>query len=162
MFDRYGKMTSLEQLNEKAALLKQAGDLEGLKTLAKENGLLTATAYWYMEDKVGEFATLPEAAIGRIDAELNEIDIRESVMMCGMIVMFRYVIKKDAELQKAVMRADKSSVDCLCRLMEVLVQTPDKLPDPTPWGKLAIPDLSKKSVKEIVEEYYLGEVQEDV
>ena len=94
MFDRYGKMTSLEQLNEKAALLKQAGDLEGLKTLAKENGLLTATAYWYMEDKVGEFATLPEAAIGRIDAELNEIDIRESVMMCGMIVMFRYVIKK--------------------------------------------------------------------
>lgn len=29
MFDRFGKMRSLEQLNEKAALLKQEGDLEG-------------------------------------------------------------------------------------------------------------------------------------
>ena len=162
MFDTYGKMTSLEQLNEKAALLKQEGDLEGLKTLVKENGLCIVDAEWYMDGKNSQLAYLDDAAMGRIHVELDGIDSRDSIMICGMIGMLRQVVREDRELQKAVMKSDKSSVDCLCRLMEALVQTPDRLPDLTPWGKLAIPDLSKKSVKEIVEAYYLGEVQEDV
>lgn len=162
MFDTYGKMTSLEQLNEKAALLKQEGDLEGLVTLAKENGLCMVDAEWYMEGRKSQLTYLADAAMGRLRAELDGIDSRDSVMICGMIGMLRYAVRDNRKLQKAVMRADKSAVDCLCRLMETLVQAPDKLPDLTPWGKLAIPDLSKKSVKEIVEAYYLGEVQEDV
>ena len=77
--------------------------------------------------------------------------------------MLRQVVRDNTELQKAVMRSDKSSVDCVCKLMEALVQAPDRMPaDLTPWGKLAIQDLSQKSVREIVEEYYLGEVQENV
>jgi|GEM_PF-2720031 len=162
MFDTYGKMTSLEQLNEKAALLKQEGDLEGLVTLAKENGLCMVDAEWYMEGRKSQLAYLDDAAMGRLRAELDGIDSRDSIMICGMIGMLRQVVRDNTELQKAVMRADKSAVDCLCRLMEVLVQTPDKLPDLTSWGKLAIPDLSQKSVREIVEEYYLGEVNENV
>lgn len=162
MFDTYGKMTSLEQLNEKAALLRQEGNLEGLVTLAKENGLCMVDAEWYMHGKKSQLTYLADAAMGRLRVELDGIDSRDSIMICGMIGMLRQVVRDNTELQKAVMRADKSAVDCLCRLMEVLVQTPEKLPYPTPWGKLAIPDLSKKSVKEIVEEYYLGEVQEDV
>ena len=163
MFDKYGRMKSLQQLNEKAALLKQAGDLEGLETLAEENGLCMVDAEWYMHGKKAQLTYLADAAMGRLRVELDGIDSRESIMICGMIGMLRYAVRDNIEVQKAVMKSDKkSAVDCLCRLMEVLVQTPDKLPDPTPWGKLAIPDLSKKSVKEIVEEYYLGEVQEDV
>lgn len=162
MFDTYGKMTSLEQLNEKAALLKQEGDLEGLVTLAKENGLCMVDAECYMEGRKSQLAYLDDAAMGRLRAELDGIDSRDSIMICGMIGMLRQVVRDNTELQKAVMRADKSAVDCLCRLMEVLVQTPDKLPDLTSWGKLAIPDLSQKSVREIVEEYYLGEVNENV
>lgn len=162
MFDTYGKMTSLEQLNEKAALLKQEGNLEGLVTLAKENGLCMVDAEWYMEGRKSQLAYLADAAMGRLRAELDGIDSRDSIMICGMIGMLRQVVRDNTELQKAVMRADKSAVDCLCRLMEVLVQTPDKLPDLTSWGKLAIPDLSQKSVREIVEEYYLGEVNENV
>lgn len=162
MFDTYGKMTSLEQLNEKAALLKQEGNLEGLVTLAKENGLCMVDAEWYMEGK-SQLAYLADAAMGRLRAELDGIDSRESIMICGMIGMLRQVVRDNTELQKAVMRSDKSAVDCLCRLMEALVQAPDRMPsDLTPWGKLAIPDLSQKSVREIVEEYYLGEIQADV
>ncbi len=163
MFDTYGKMTSLEQLNEKAELLRQEGNLEGLVTLAKENGLCMVDAEWYMHGKKSQLTYLTDAAMGRLRVELDGIDSRESIMICGMIGMLRYAVRDNIEVQKAVMKSDKkSAVDCLCRLMEVLVQTPDKLPDPTPLGKLAIPDLSKKSVKEIVEEYYLGEVQADV
>ena len=162
MFDTYGKMTSLEQLNEKAALLKQEGDLEGLKTLVKENGLCMVDVEWYMEGRKPQLADWNDAVMGRIRVELDGIDLKGSIMIFGMVGMLRHVVRYDRELQKAVMRADKSAMDCLCRLMEALVQAPDKLPDMTPWGKLAIPDLSKKSVKEIVEEYYLGEVQEDV
>ena len=162
MFDKYGRMKSLQQLNEKAAMLKQEGDLEGLKALAKENGLCMVDAEWYMEGK-SQLAYLADAAMGRLRAELDGIDSRESIMICGMIGMLRQVVRDNTELQKAVMRSDKSAVDCLCRLMEALVQAPDRMPsDLTPWGKHAIPDLSQKSVREIVEEYYLGEVQADV
>ena len=84
-------------------------------------------------------------------------------MICGMIGMFRQVVRDNTELQKAVLRSDKSAVDCLGKLMEALVQAPARMPaDLTPWGKLAIPDLSGKAVREIVEEYYLEEVQENV
>ena len=163
MFDTYGKMTSLEQLNEKAALLKQEGDLEGLVTLAKENGLCMVDAEWYMEGRKSQLAYLDDAAMGRLSAELNGIDSRDSIMICGMIGMFRQVVRDNTELQKAVLRSDKSAVDCLGKLMEALVQAPARMPaDLTPWGKLAIPDLSGKSVREIVEEYYLEEVQENV
>lgn len=163
MFDTYGKMTSLEQLNEKAALLKQEGNLEGLVTLAKENGLCMVDAEWYMEGRKSQLAYLDDAAMGRLRAELDGIDSRDSIMICGMIGMLRQVVRDNTELQKAVMRSDKSSVDCVCKLMEALVQAPDRMPaDLTPWGKLAIPDLSQKSVREIVEEYYLEEVQENV
>lgn len=163
MFDTYGKMTSLEQLNEKAALLRQEGNLEGLVTLAKENGLCMVDAEWYMEGRKSQLAYLDDAAMGRLSAELDGIDSRDSIMICGMIGMLRQVVRDNTELQKAVMRSDKSSVDCVCRLMEALVQAPDRMPaDLISWGKLAIPDLSQKSVREIVEEYYLGEVQKNV
>lgn len=163
MFDTYGKMTSLEQLNEKAALLRQEGNLEGLVTLAKENGLCMVDAEWYMEGRKSQLAYLDDAAMGRLSAELDGIDSRDSIMICGMIGMLRQVVRDNTELQKAVMRSDKSSVDCVCRLMEALVQAPDRMSaDLTSWGKLAIPDLSQKSVREIVEEYYLGEVQKNV
>ena len=162
MFDTYGKMTSLEQLNEKAALLKQEGNLEGLVTLAKENGLCMVDAEWYMEERKSQLEYLADAAMGRLRAELDGIDSRDSIMICGMIGMLRQVVRDNTELQKAVMRSDKSSVDCVCKLMEALVQAPDRMPDLTPWGKLVIPDLSQKSVREIVEEYYLGEVNENV
>ena len=63
MFNTYGKMTSLEQLNEKAALLRQEGNLEGLVTLAKENGLCMVDAEWYMEGRKSQLAYLDDAAM---------------------------------------------------------------------------------------------------
>lgn len=158
MFDRFGKMRSLEQLNEKAALLKQEGDLEGLVTLAKENGLCMVDAEWYMEGRKSQLTYLGDAAMGRLRVELDGIDSRDSILICGMIGMLRQVVRDNAELQKAVLHSDKSAVDCLGKLMEALVQAPARMPEGiTPWGKLAIPDLSLKSVEEIVRDFYAEE-----
>ena len=141
MFDRFGKMRSLEQLNEKAALLKQEGDLEGLVTLAKENGLCMVDAEWYMEGRKSQLTYLGDAAMGRLRVELDGIDSRDSILICGMIGMLRQVVRDNAELQKAVP-----------------VQAPARMPEGiTPWGKLAIPDLSLKSVEEIVRDFYAEE-----
>ena len=98
MFDTYGKMTSLEQLNEKAALLRQEGNLEGLVTLAKENGLCMVDAEWYMEERKSQLAYLDDAAMGRLRAELDGIDSRDSIMICGMIGMLRQVVRDNTEL----------------------------------------------------------------
>ena len=159
MFDRFGKMRSVEELNAKAEKLKYFGDKEGLKELCIENGIMLADAHCYMEGITAVLATLEEAATGRIYVELKEIDARESVMICGIVDMLRYVVRSDDNLQRSVLRSDKSAVDCLGQLMEALVQAPARMPeDITPWGKLAIPDLSLKSVEEIVRDFYAEEV----
>lgn len=158
MFDKYGKMRSVEELNAKAEELKRLGDKNTLADLCIENGLSVFDAYWYMEEKQDQLATLQEAAVGRLRVELKEIDEKESVMICGLVDMLRYVVRSDENLQKAVLRSDETAIDCLCKLMEALVQAPARMPeDLTPWGKLAIPDLSLKSVEEIVRDFYTEE-----
>ena len=157
MFDR--KIRSVEELNAKAEKLKHLRDVSGMEKLAKENGLLSSDVRWYMMGRADQLTTLEDAAVGRLRVELKEIDEKESIMICGLIGMLRYVVRNDENLQKVVLRSDKSAVDCLGQLMEALVQAPARIPeDITPWGKLAIPDLSIKSVEEIVKDFYAEEV----
>ena len=157
MFDR--KIRSVEELNAKAEKLKHLRDVSGMEELAKENGLLSSDVRWYMMGRVDQLTTLEDAAVGRLRVELKEIDEKESIMICGLIGMLRYVVRNNENLQRSVLRSDKSAVDCLGLLMEALVQAPVRMPeDITPWGKLAIPDLSLKSVEEIVRDFYTEEV----
>jgi len=95
------------------------------------------------------------AALAKIRTELEGINTKESIMICGLEGMFLHVIKNAPDLQKAVIESERTAVDCLCCLVQALSQEPSKFPeDITPWGKLAIPDLSRKSVEEIVRSYY--------
>ena len=101
MFDRFGKMRTVEELNAKAEKLKYFGDKEGLKELCIENGIMLADAHCYMEGITAVLATLEEAATGRIYVELKEIDARESVMICGIVDMLRYVVRSDDNLHRS-------------------------------------------------------------
>lgn len=158
MYTKFGKMRSTAQLNEQAMLLKGVGDKAGLHILAHENGLSPLSVDRYMQGITPYLATAEDAALGKIKLDLYGLDINESVMICGMTEMLKYTVKNVPELQEAVIESEKSAVGCLYCMIEAIAQQPSKLElgtaDVTPWGKLAAPDLSKKSIEEIVRTYY--------
>lgn len=93
--------------------------------------------------------------------ELEGINVSGSVMLCGIINMFLGVIRGNVSLQSAVLNSEKDAVGCLCRIIEALAQQPERVRgDITPWGKLAVPDLSEKSVREIIEQYYAEDTEQ--
>lgn len=92
--------------------------------------------------------------------ELEGIDVSGSVMLCGIIAMFLGVIRGNVGLQSAVLNSEKDAVGCLCCIIEALAQQPERMQgDITPWGRLAVPDLTEKSVREIIEQYYAGYIE---
>ncbi len=109
----------------------------------------------HTKENISELISREEDALGKIHTELEGINTKESIMICGLEGMLLHVIQNVPDLQKAVIESEKTAIDCLCCLMEALAQEPTKfLKDMAPWGKLAIPDLSRKSVEEIVRSYY--------
>lgn len=59
LFDKYGEFGSVEELNQAAAGLREEGDIEGLKELARENGIDPYEVEDYVEGETEELATLP-------------------------------------------------------------------------------------------------------
>lgn len=160
MFDKYGRLT-FEQLNTKAELLRVVKDREALEELAMENGIGFYDTERFIDGEQTFLTNLTEAACGRIRVETREIDIRGSVVECGMYTMFRYMVQHDAEVQRAVMDGDKSAMDCLHALMTEYIQTVTKLPFKAP-GATVIMNLTYSDVKRIVREFYLGEEEPHV
>ncbi len=155
MFDKYKRLT-FEQLNAKAELLRVVKDRKALEELAMENGIGFYDTERFFDGELDELADLTEAACGRIRVETREIDIRGSVVECGLYTMFRYVVQYDGEVQRAVMDGDRSAMDCLRTLMTEYTQTVTKLPLRVPETTV-IMNLTHSDVKRIVREFYLGE-----
>ena len=79
MFDSFGIMTT-EELNELANNLKNEGDKDSIKALAKENGLDPDIAKAFISGEIPVFADVLSAAIGKIDIEAKELKPKEIVV----------------------------------------------------------------------------------
>ena len=69
MFEKYGEVGSVAELNAKAEELRAAGDAEGVKAFALENGLDEMDAADYLEGETEQLATTAMAAVGRLKVE---------------------------------------------------------------------------------------------
>lgn len=74
LFDRFGEFDSYKELNESAAGLKEEGDIESLKVLAKENGIGDYEVEDYIDGLVDELTTPVTAALGRLAVEVEALD----------------------------------------------------------------------------------------
>ena len=159
MFDRFGEFDSWEELNKAAEGQKAEGDLEALKTLAKENGFEAADAEDYMDGVVPEFCTPLLAAESKIRIEKK--DLKPDGIMIDWINYVIKLISDDEQVCLAVRKKGKSLKGCIGQLLKwghdhMKVVDPDikKAAGFTGNVKLGMPGTLE--ARKIIKEYYLG------
>lgn len=78
MFEKFGLLKSVEELNAAAEGFLKEGDTESIKLLVEENGIDAEDAKDYEDGLAEEFATLTTAAIGRLKVIRREKINKES------------------------------------------------------------------------------------
>ena len=153
------EIKSLEELNTKAAALKEVGDEEGLVQLANRFGLDTEDALDYMDGAVEEFATPLMAAVAKLKKEAKELNLKG--VMKDWEESIEALCTDDEELCIAVMKCESKLENCLAKLLKFGFDNKEQVHDSivkaaglrTPIY-LGIPD--KAELKKIVTEYYKG------
>lgn len=175
MFDTYGKL-SLEELNQKAEELINAGDEVGLHRLAKENGIQKEIEQIYVDgdsDYLCEDAV--DAALARIDIEADDIGAEE--IMGDWADYVRSLIMDSEEMAEKVMDPEKSFAGCVGTLAAWSIMHAEPAPPEVikvidkavtdaqlqklhmerrhvQWTKIGMPGIG--TAKKLIREYYGG------
>lgn len=116
MFDIFGEFNSCEEINESAEGLFNEGDVESLKTLAKENGIPEEIVQMYMEGDVPVFCDAQMAAVGKIEVE--EAELKPQEIMVDWIEYLKVQIMEDEELARNVRKKGKSLKGMIAALLK--------------------------------------------
>lgn len=77
MFEKFGEFDSVEELNEEARKLKEAGDEDRLKELCEENGIDIEDAEDYMDGCFEELTNTSLAAVGKLKVEIKDLKLEK-------------------------------------------------------------------------------------
>lgn len=122
MFDKYGEVGCVAELNAKAEDLREAGDAEGVKAFALENGLDEMDVQDYLDGVTEPLATTAMAAIGRLKVE--EEDYKKKGKTSAMEKMAVLTIKKvilgnmDKELAAGILKKGKRMGNIVAAMKE--------------------------------------------
>ena len=161
MFDKFGEMNSMEELNELAVNLLKEGDTDSIRIMAKENGIPEDYADLFIEGAFPFMVDTPfTAASGKLDVE--SADLKASGLISDWVEYIRGVCMEDAHMAGKVREKGKSLKECIAQLLKYSFSNRQKL-DPD-IAKLAgitnarvefgIPGM--KDAKRIIREYYGG------
>lgn len=110
MFEKFDEFDSVEELNAAAEGLAGEGDMEGLKTLAEENGIDPMNVEDLMNGDIPELTNAMEASWGKLAIEEQEAKKRqpmEAVTIMVIMDQVKALCAEDDELCAAVRRKGK-------------------------------------------------------
>ena len=151
----FGDFKSAEELEKTAESLRAEGDLESLKTLAKENGIDEEDAEDYFNGEFQPLASDKVMALGRLEMEKSEIQLHGIFEdWFGYIIM---QVDRSEKMRKAVLLKPLSG--CLGALMKWSFEQCKPVDDAIVKAagihasvKLGIPSMAQ--AQEIIREYY--------
>lgn len=114
MYETYGKFRTLAEINAKAEELFNTGDLDGIRTLARENGIVEDYAELYIEGETPEFTDIQMFAEGRIRAEADGLGVEELLEDWAEYVIF--LIQEEKSFAWKVIEGEKTLVGCIGEL----------------------------------------------
>lgn len=106
LFQIFGEFDSAEEINLAAAGLKEEGDIEGLGTLAKENGLDADEVEMYLAGETEELTDVLGAAIGKLMVEKEH----ENNVLVDDIVDYLMANCEDEKMARAVRKKGKRTM----------------------------------------------------
>lgn len=156
---KFGPFKSADEINAKAAELLAAGDVDGIKELAKETGIDEEDAQDYADGIVSTLCNDLMAALGRIKVESEELDI------FGPFEMWRDFIVEgintDVFFGRNVMDPEKTLVGAFAAVIKEESKS-RKTIDKKICKAAGIPEnvqastLNKKQQIGIIRKYYTG------
>ena len=165
MFEQFGEFDSALAINNKADELKAAGDTDGLKILAKENGIDNDDYNDYINGEFDELTTPLLAALGKIKVESNDLKI--GGILADWVKELAEAVSVDPEMAKAVRKRHKSLAGYIAATADYgyshRTKVDKRIVDRCPEIKkvignhpleIGIPDKLQR--KKLMKEYYLG------
>lgn len=161
MFDKFGEMNSMEELNELATNLLKEGDTDSIRVMAKENGIPEDYANMFIEGAFPYMVDSPfTAASGKLDVE--SADLKAAGLIADWVEYIRGVCMENMHMAENVRKKGKSLKGCLAELLKYSFSNRQKLDEDI--AKLAgiknarvefgIPGMA--DAKRIIREYYGG------
>ena len=116
MFDKFGQLDSVEELNEKARQLKEEGKTEDIAVLAEENGFEDYVAEMYLEGTIPVLCPDPEdAALAKLTVE--KADTQTDGVIGDWVSYIEAQCIGDTAMARAVRRKGKSLKGCMAELL---------------------------------------------
>lgn len=160
MFEKFGELSSFEEINELAENLFNEGDTDSLKVMAKENGIQEDFAEMYLKGEIPVLCDALTAALGKIDIEAAELKPKE--IMEDWVEYLRGQCMEHEELALQVRKKGKSLKACIAALLSWSFKNQQPVDKDiikaagVKAGKvtLGIPGMGR--AKKIITEYYMG------
>lgn len=160
MFDKFGEFDSYEEINKAAEGLKEEGDTESLKELAKENGIDIEDVQDYLDGIADALTNKSMAALGKLEIEVADLAPKD-IMEDWTDYIRTLICSGDEAFQIAFRKKSKSLKGCIGSLLRWSHEHMHKIDDDikkaagfTGNVKLGIPGSAR--AKKIIKEYYLG------
>lgn len=114
MYDIFGNFDSVEEINACAEGLRQEGDLEQIKTLAKENGIMEFFVQQFVSGESSEFTGWMEAAMGKLEVERE--GYKNNQIPVEPVLEYLLSLCAEEEFARAVRRRTKSVKECMKKI----------------------------------------------
>lgn len=165
MFDKFGEFDSWEEINKAAEGQKEEGDLEALKELAKENGILEEDVDYFVKTEGSSLCNDYTAAIGKLDIEKSDKKIAELIQKTVAGDWVEYIetlCEENENIRIGVRRKGKRLSECIGMILkwsfDHRVNTPQAVKEAAGIGSQRVDLGIPKSLiaRKIIKEYYLG------
>lgn len=165
LFEKFGEMDSVEEINMAAAGLKAEGDIESLKELARENGLDDDDTEDYLEDYVNELIPTPcFGAVAKIQLEEQEKKelYEDQELIRDWIGYIKLEASESEEFARAVRKKGKRLKECIAEILKWSfgnqVQLDSELIKAAGVnaGRVTMGVPGMRTAKELIRKYYLG------
>ena len=160
MFDRFGELDSYTELNELAENLFNEGDHEGIRVLAKENGI-GEFAGPYIEGDIPTLCDAETAAVGKLIVEAKALKLQG--LMLDWLEYAKALAAKKEEVAIGIRRKNKSLEGCLAVLLKAAFQNQVpvdakiiKAAGITGTGRVTFGVPSMGEAKKLISKYYGG------
>lgn len=114
LFEKFGEFDSAAEINKKAEELFGEGDIDGLRTLACENGIPDDYIEMYVGMEIDKLCDDLTAAVGKIDMEVDEIAPVE--ILSDWADYIRAQCMEDDLFCRQVRRRGKSLEGCMAEI----------------------------------------------
>lgn len=158
MYENYGYFENYEDINARARELLTEGNIDGIKDLARENGIEDDIVEVFATSEIDFICDAVTAAIGKVDIESSELQPQE--IFKDWIEYIKALVLKDNNMALAVRKENKTIKGCISKIViwslknsypvDAAILKAANAPAAT---KLGIPGMG--TAKKLIREYYM-------